>query len=145
MPLADFQLVDVVSQHRIQPSGSRQIADDQLSHVGNIEYPDVISDGVMFFQDARVSHRHQPSAKRNNFRADPHMLLVKRRLFLGGLAHALKLNVAFTQSKVDQPVPCSMSKLGGEAAFSLASPAERPIHLEARARSFTVRSNDLVG
>jgi hypothetical protein len=49
------------------------------------------------------------------------MLVIKRRLFLGGLAHALKLNVAFTQSKVDRAVWGSMSKLGGEAAFSLTS------------------------
>jgi hypothetical protein len=45
------------------------------------------------------------------------MLLVQRRGFLRGFAHAGKLNVAFTQSKVDRAVPCSMSKFGGEAAF----------------------------
>ncbi len=76
----------------------------------------------MFFENARVLYRHQPSAERNNFRAKSHMLVIKRRLFLGDLAHALKLNVAFTQSKVDRAVWCSMSKLGDEAAFSLASP-----------------------
>jgi hypothetical protein len=58
----------------------------------------------MFFENARVLYRHQPAAERNNFRAKSHMLVIKRRLFLGGLAHALKLNVAFTQSKVDRAV-----------------------------------------
>ena len=93
LPLANFQLVDVVSQHRVQPFGSRRIADDQLSHVGNIEDADVISHGLMFFEDADVLHRHEPAAERNDFRAAPHMLLVQRRGFLRGPAHAGKLGV----------------------------------------------------
>ena len=90
LPLANFQLIDVVSQHRIQPFGRRRTADNQLSHVGNIEDPDVISHGVMFFEDARVLHGHEPPAERNDFRAEPQMLLIQWRGFLRGFAHAGK-------------------------------------------------------
>ena len=93
LPLADFQLLDVVSQHRVQPFGSRRIADNQLSHVRNIEDANVISHRLMFLDDADVLHRHEPAAERNDFRAAPHMLMVKRRRFLGGLGHAGKLGV----------------------------------------------------
>jgi hypothetical protein len=64
-----------------------------LSHVRNIEDADVVSHGLMFLDDAGVLHRHEPAAKRDNSRAALHMLLVQRRGFLRGFAHAGKLGV----------------------------------------------------
>ncbi len=65
----------------------------------NIEDADVVSHGLMFLDDARVLHRHEPAAERNNFRAAPHMLLVQRCGFLRGFAHAGKLGVDKKQRK----------------------------------------------
>jgi hypothetical protein len=31
----------------------------------------------MFLDDARILHRHEPAAERDNFRAAPHMFLVR--------------------------------------------------------------------
>jgi hypothetical protein len=42
----------------------------------------------MFIHDATVLHRHEPAAEGDHSCAKPHVFLVKRRLFLGGFAHA---------------------------------------------------------
>ena len=93
MTLADFQLVDVVGEHRVQPFGSRRTGDEQLSHMRNIEDADVVSHRLMFLDDAGVLHRHEPAAEWNNFRAAPYMLFVQRCDFLRALIHAGKLGV----------------------------------------------------
>jgi len=63
-----------------------------LSHVRNIEDPDVVSHGLMFLHDARVLHGHEPSGERHNFRAKPHVFIVKGSSFLCGFAHAQSLD-----------------------------------------------------
>ena len=79
--------VSIVFSH----ARSRRPADNQLSHVRNVEDADVVSHGLMFLDDACVLHRHEPSAERNDFRAAPHMLVVKRRRFSRGFTHGGKL------------------------------------------------------
>jgi hypothetical protein len=68
--------------------------------VRNIEDADVVSHGLMFFDDARVLHRHEPATERNNFRASPHMLMVQRRGFLRDFTHANILVVNQTNVKI---------------------------------------------
>src|SRR5439155_71142 len=82
LALADLQLVDVVGQHRIQPNARIAAIDNQLAHVRNVEHADVLSDGLMFFHNAGVLNRHQPSGERHHLRAASYVLVVKRRLFL---------------------------------------------------------------
>ena len=82
-----LELVHIVSQHRIKPCAGTASLDNQLAHVRNIENADAVSDGLMFLDDARVLHRHEPAAERNDFRPEPHMLFVKRRFFRHGVSH----------------------------------------------------------
>src|SRR5256885_12662458 len=42
---------------------------------------------LVFIDDATVLHRHDPIAERDHLRAEPHMLVVERRLFWRGLGH----------------------------------------------------------
>ena len=68
--------------------------DNQLSHVRDVEHADVLPHGLMFLDDARVLHRHEPAAERNDFCAAPHMFFVKRSAFLRGLAHVRQARLA---------------------------------------------------
>ncbi len=83
----DLELVHIVSQHRVEPCARTAPFDNELSHVRNIENANAVSDGLMFLDDARVLHRHEPAAERNDFRPEPHMLFVKRRFFRHGVSH----------------------------------------------------------
>ena len=55
---ADFELVNIVCENRIEPCARAGSLNDQLSHVRNIEDPDVVSHGLMLLHNARVLHRH---------------------------------------------------------------------------------------
>ena len=92
LPLADLQLVDVVGQHRVQPAARVASIDDQLTHVRNVEHPDVVSHGLMFFHDAGVLNRHQPAGERHHLRAVFYVLVIQRRLFLHGFVHGQSVN-----------------------------------------------------
>jgi hypothetical protein len=48
----------------------------------------------MFFDDAGVLHRHQPTSERHYLRAEFHMLVVKRCLLLRGFGHGQSLDFA---------------------------------------------------
>jgi len=71
-----------------------------LTHVRNIEDPNVVSHGLMFPDDACVLDRHEPAAERNNFRAALDMFFVQWRGFLLGFAHAGKLGVDKKERKL---------------------------------------------
>ena len=98
MAHADIEFVDVVGQHPIEPGGSVAVvaafvrrgrrSDDELSHVRYVEHADVVSHALMFLHDAGVLHRHEPAGERDDFRAEPHVLIVKRRFSLRDFAHA---------------------------------------------------------
>ena len=88
MPLTDAQVRYIIGQHAIEPVTRIISRDDELSHVRNIEHTDCVSYGLMFIHDATVLHRHEPAAEGDHSCAKPHVFLVKRRLFLGGFAHA---------------------------------------------------------
>ena len=89
---------------RVKPAARAASFDDQLAHVRNIENPDIVSHGMMFLDDARVLDGHEPSGERHNFRAKPHVFIVKWRSFLCGFAHAGKLDFVIRVSKVDRPL-----------------------------------------
>ena len=84
---ADFELVDVVGQHAIQPTRGRRTRRRQLTHVRNIEDADVVPHRLMFLGNAGVLHRHEPAAERNNLRAQLAVLLIKRSGFRVAVAH----------------------------------------------------------
>src|SRR5216684_1031803 len=107
LALANLQLVDVVGQHRIQPTARIAVIDDQLAHVRNVEHADVLSDGLMFFHNAGVLNRHQPSGERHHLRAASYVLVVKRRLFLRGFGQAANYtwkHVAQAECKTTRPL-----------------------------------------
>src|SRR5438309_11603197 len=87
LALANLQLVDVVGQHRIQPTARNAAIDDQLAHVRNVEHADDLTDGLMFFHNAGVLNRHQPYGERHHLRAASYVLVVERRLFLRVYGH----------------------------------------------------------
>ena len=82
---ADRELVDVVGKYEIQPLARAAAFDDELAHVRNVEDADIVPHCLMFLDDAGVLHRHKPASEWNDLRAEPQVLLVKRRLFV---AHA---------------------------------------------------------
>ena len=86
---ADFQFVDIVGQHLIQPGAHARPRRNQLAHMGNIEDAGVLPDGLMLVHDAGVLDRHDPIAKRDHLRAEPHMLIVERSLLQGCLTHGV--------------------------------------------------------
>src|SRR5438309_7111240 len=88
LPLTDVQLRYIIGQHAVEPVTRIIPRDDELSHVRNIEHADGFSHGLMFIHDAGVLHRHEPAAEWDHSCAEPPVFLVKRRLFLGGFAHA---------------------------------------------------------
>jgi hypothetical protein len=85
---ADVELVDVIGQHPVEPIASNGAVHNELSHVRNVEDADIVADCQMLLHDARVLHRHQPAGEWNHLRTKPHVLVVKRRFFICGLAHA---------------------------------------------------------
>ena len=89
---ADIELVDVVCEHGVEPPVRVASFDDQLTHVRNVEDPNIVTHSLMLLDDTRVLHRHQPSGKRHNFRTKPHVFIVKRSPFLCGFAHAQSLD-----------------------------------------------------
>src|SRR4030095_8989948 len=58
-----------------------------LPHVRNIKDADVVSHRLMFLDDARVLHRHEPPGERNHSRAEPDVFFVKRRLAVLAVRH----------------------------------------------------------
>ena len=88
MPVADIQLVDVVSQHHVEPFARAASFDNQLPHVRNVEDTHLVSHSLIFLHDAGVLHRHQPAGEWDHFRAEPHVLLVKRRFLRRIFSHA---------------------------------------------------------
>ena len=84
---AYLEFVDIVCQHDVEPSAGARSFDDQLPHVRNVEDADVVSHSLMFLDNARVLHRHEPSGEWNHLRAQPHMLAVKRRLAVFAVRH----------------------------------------------------------
>jgi hypothetical protein len=58
-----------------------------LSHVRNIKDADVVSHRLMFLDDARVLHRHEPPRERNHSGAEPDMFFVKRCLAVLAVRH----------------------------------------------------------
>src|SRR5438045_4727188 len=48
----------------------------------------------MFLDDAVVLHRHEPAGEWHDLRAEPRVLIVKRRAFLCGFAHGPSLDFA---------------------------------------------------
>src|SRR6266478_9387514 len=89
---SDTEFVDVVCEHRVEPLSRAQSIDNKLAHVRNIEDADVVSHCLMFLNDAGVLHRHEPSGEGNHFRAQPHVLVVKRCFFGCGFAHGPSLD-----------------------------------------------------
>src|SRR5207245_3088547 len=87
LALPDLELVDIICEHEVEPCERTASLDNELSHVRNIENANAVSDGLMFLDDARVLHGHEPAAERNDFRPEPHMLFVKRRFFRHGVSH----------------------------------------------------------
>jgi len=94
LPGSNIELADVICEHRVEPFARACPIHSQLSHVRNIEDADVVSYGLMLFEDAGVLHRHEPPAEGNDFRAAPHMFVVKRRALLGRITHAASLDFA---------------------------------------------------
>ena len=92
--LADRELLDVVRQHRIQPRACTGSDNAKLAHVRDIEDPDIVSDRLMFLDDAAVLHWHQPASERHHLRAAFYMLVVKRRFLRRGVGHARSLDFA---------------------------------------------------
>jgi hypothetical protein len=88
LPLTDVQVRYIIGQQAVEPVTRIISRDDELSHVRNIEHADCVSHGLMFIHDAGVLHRHEPAAEGDHSCAKPYVFLVKRRLFLGGFAHA---------------------------------------------------------
>ena len=84
---ADIEFVDVVCQHGVKPFPGARSFHNQLSHVRNVEDADRVSHSLMFLHDAGVLHRHEPPSEWNDFRAQPHMLVVKRCFFRCGFSH----------------------------------------------------------
>ena len=99
LTLADVQFLDAVGQHRVQPCGSAATANDELAHVRNVEDADVVSDRLMFLDDACVLNRHQPAGERHHLRAAFDVLVIQRRLFLRSFGHGFKLIGAFLPCK----------------------------------------------
>src|SRR5207245_5030849 len=64
LTLADVQFLDAVGQHRVQPCGSAATANDELSHVRNVEDADVVSYRLMFLDNACVLNLPQPAGQR---------------------------------------------------------------------------------
>ena len=54
-----------------------------LSHVRNVEDTDVLTNGLMFFENARVEDRHVPPAETDHFCTKLYMFFEKRSLFEG--------------------------------------------------------------
>ena len=94
MPLSDFQFVDVVGQHRVQPTARVFAFNDELPHVRDVEHSNALSHRLMFLDDAGVLHRHQPTGERHHLCATFHMLVVKRRFLLRGIGHFRTLDFA---------------------------------------------------
>ena len=87
----DIELVDVVSQHSVEPFARSTSFDNQLSHVRDIENTDGISHGLMFLHDAGVLHRHEPPGEWNYSRAELYVPFIKWRFLRRGFTHAGKL------------------------------------------------------
>jgi hypothetical protein len=88
LPDADIELVDVVCEHGIEPFARFRSIGDQLAHMRNVENTDIVSHRLMFLHDAGVLHRHQPPCEWNHLRAEPNVLVVKRRFFWCDFSHA---------------------------------------------------------
>ena len=91
---AGLELFDVVGQHFVEPGDRARAAGDELAHVRDVEHADGVADGEMFFDDAAVLHWHEPAAKGNDAGTEADVLLVKRRFFVGSLAHGERLDGA---------------------------------------------------
>ena len=92
MTCSDIEFVDVVCEHGVEPFARAASFDNQLAHVRNVENADFASHGLMLVDDAGVLHRHEPSRERHNFRAKPHVFIVKWSPSLCGFAHAQSLD-----------------------------------------------------
>ena len=108
LPGADIELVDVVCEHRVEPCARVASFDNELPHVRNVENPNIVTHSLMLLDDARVLHRHEPSRERHNFRAKPHVLVVKWSPFLCGFAHAQSLD--FTDGGARLAAICLLRK-----------------------------------
>jgi hypothetical protein len=96
----DIELVDVICEHGVEPFARAGSLQNQLSHVRNIEDSGMISHGLMFLDDARVLHRHEPPGERNHSGAEPNVFFVKRCLPRLNFAHASKLDCTTSSASV---------------------------------------------
>jgi len=80
LPVSDVEPFHVVGQNGIQPalgSWSRHL---NLAHVRNVKDPDVLTNSLVFIQDARIEDRHVPSAETDHFCAELYMFFEKGSL-----------------------------------------------------------------
>src|SRR5205085_4447772 len=111
LPRADFELVDVVGEHLVQPRAHARTSRHQLAHVRNVEHADVLPHRLVLVDDPAVLHGHDPIAERNHLRTEPQVLVVERRLFCG-LGHARILDVSPVEaSRASSTVLAAMSFL----------------------------------
>jgi len=85
---ANIELADVICEHGVEPFARACSVPNQLSHVRNIEDAGIVSHGLVFRDDARVLHGHEPPSEGNHFRAKANMFFVKRCFLWRSFAHA---------------------------------------------------------
>src|SRR5207244_6643308 len=99
---ANIEFVDVICEHGVEPFARTCSVHDQLSHVRNVEDPDIFPHGLMFVDDACVLHRHEPSSEGNHSRAELNMFFVKWRFFWRTSAHASKLDCTTARASIPE-------------------------------------------
>jgi pimeloyl-ACP methyl ester carboxylesterase len=88
LAFARLQAVNVVRQQVVQPSSRAVAADEELSHVRDVECADRGAHGGVFIENARVLYRHMPAAEIDHASSHSNVFVVQWSLLeLSGGGH----------------------------------------------------------
>ena len=76
-----FEAFDIVGEYMVDKALRILAADEHLSHVGDIEHPDILADRVVLVNDALVLDRHVITGKRAHLSIEGNVLPVQTSLF----------------------------------------------------------------
>lgn len=101
---------EVVGEEGIEPPGGGFATDDELAHVGDVEDPAVVADGVVFLEDRLVLDGHVPAGEGDEAGAEGEVGAFQRAVFEVG-RHAAERGV--------RARACQPARRGGGSARML--------------------------
>ena len=79
--LTRLETTDLIGKYKVNECLSIWSADENLTHVRNVEHTHLVADSVVLIHNVRILDRHIESCKRTHFGAKCHMTVMKTGYF----------------------------------------------------------------